>query len=157
MAIDYFHSAFTACETLWQKGCRRIGFAVDPALDSRTEHRWLGGYLAVLAAKSAPPLCYGGTTSKPHAFKSWARRNKIDGLLTIHPRLLEELSETKTVFLNDIEAPPDVPCFQLPPTSIGAEGVRLLHHLLLRHEFGLPAQPKMLALQGLWREPVPMR
>ena len=154
VAIDYFHSAFTACEILWQKGCRRIGFAVDPALDSRTEHRWLGGYLAVLATKSVPPLRYGGTTSKPQAFKSWARRNKIDGLLTIHAGLSGELPGTKTVFLNDIEAPPDVPCFQLPPASIGAEGVRLLHHLLLRREFGLPAQPKMSALQGLWREPV---
>lgn len=153
VAIDYFHSAFTACEILWQKGCRRIGFAVDPALDSRTEHRWLGGYLAVLATKSVPPLCYSGTTSKPHAFKSWARRNKIDGLLTIHAGLSGELPATKTVFLNDIEAPADLPCFQLPPASIGAEGVRLLHHLLLRREFGLPAQPKMSALQGLWREP----
>ncbi len=153
VAIDYFHSAFTACEILWQKGCRRIGFAIDPALDARTEHRWLGGYLALLAAKAAPPLCYGGNTYKPSAFKSWVRRHKIDGLLTIHARLAGEIPGPTSVFLNDIEAPPDVHCFQLPPASIGAEGVRLLHHLLLRREFGLPLQPKMSALQGLWREP----
>lgn len=157
VAIDYFHSAFTACDILWQKGCRRIGFAVDPALDARTENRWLGGYLAAVAAKSVPPLYYSGTASKPHAFKSWARRNKIDGLLTIHSRLSGGLPGTKIVFLNETEAPPDMPFLELPPASIGAEGVRLIHHLLLRREFGLPALPKMSALQGLWREPVPTR
>ncbi len=155
VAIDYFHSAFTASELLWKEGCRRIGFAIDPALDARTEHRWLGGYLAFLSARAAPAICYAGKLTNASAFKSWGRRNKIDGLLTIHGALAGEIPGATTVFLNDISAPPGVLCFQLPPSSIGAEGVRLLHHLLLRREFGLPAQPKMSALQGLWRLPSP--
>jgi hypothetical protein len=41
---------------------------------------------------------------------------------------------------------------KVPPAQVGAEGVRLLHHLLLRRELGLPEARKHVSLAGQWSQ-----
>jgi hypothetical protein len=150
---DYFHGALSACRLLKAGGCQRIALVLDPRLEARTGHRWTGGYVAGLG--SCPkPLFYSTAGWNPDKLKRWIRNESVDGLLTIHGEVWKALCSMplKMVFLNDQFREHDGVELELDPRHIGAEGVRLLHHSLLRREFGLPAEPKMLALQGVLKD-----
>ncbi len=147
VAIDYFHGASTACQILKDEGCSRIGLVVTPRYEARTDHRWLGGYLASLAG--APPLCSAVTSLR--RLRAWARDNSVDGVLTIHAEVTHTLTGIKTVHLNDIHRFPQVPYYSLDPGKIGEEGVRVLHPLLMKRDYGIPTEPKMVAVRGSWR------
>lgn len=149
VAMDYFQGAMDACEQLKRQGCRRIAMAVEGHLETRTGHRWMGGYSAWLALAKQDPL-----VTDPHLpaakLKRWAQSNRVDGVITIHSAVHETLQKigVAVFYLNDFECPPGVPHLALDARKIGAESVRVAHPLLLRREFGTPENPKMLALHA---------
>ncbi len=149
VAMDYFQGAFDAAEALRRQGCRRIGLALEGHLESRSGHRWIGGLQASLHP-SGLPLFRAERCGDPRALREWARRHRIDGVATIHGAVWRALASRpiRFVFLNDFDCPPGVPHLTLSPESIGAEGMRCLHPLLIHREFGIPEQPKMTALQA---------
>lgn len=155
VSMDYFHGASSACERLFEAGRKRLALLVDSHLQNRTGNLWLGGYAAGVLAAHAPLTCPDSILSAPHALPAWLKKEKIDAILTIHSHLAPvlEKSEIDTVYLNQEGAGLPFPHYHLPYADIGREGVRLLHHALLRQEFGLPAEPKRVSLQGAWREP----
>ncbi len=150
VAMDYFQGARRGYEILQQQGCRRIGLLVEPKLEARTGHRWRGGYLAVGGLQR---YIYTNADHRPNVLRAWLRSARLEGLLTIHPGLHEVFlaQHLKVAYLNDSGVNSDSTHLTLNPQTIGAEAVRLLHHLLLRHEYGLPAEPRMVSLQGTWK------
>lgn len=148
VAMDYFHGARTAVEHLRKLGCTRVGFAIRDALEARTDHRWIGGGLA--SAAELP--IFRKNTDSVRALRQWARETRIDGLVTIHHGVHAALASRgiHTVFLNGFDCPAGVPRLVLESATIGCEGVRLLHHALLRGELGLPESPKTISLRGRW-------
>ncbi|HBR93261.1 MAG TPA: LacI family transcriptional regulator [Opitutae bacterium] len=155
VAMDYFQGAHRACRILKARGCRRIGFAVGDAFETRTGNRWLGGYLAGIGRQT--PLVYPGEWSSPERFKQWRLKAKVDGVMTIHPELLSGWGRRKDrfIFLNDylLELNPSfksLTYLSLDRGAIGAEGVRILHHDLMRQQYGIPDAPKLSMLQGHW-------
>lgn len=155
VSLDYFHGAISACEHLRETGARRIALLLDPQLGSRTGGLWIGGYLAGVIAHHTPLIADPETLSRPPQLRDWLTRQKIDAVLTIHPGIAPLLRELVLAarYLNQDGAGLAFPHYHLPHPDIGREGVRLLHHALLRHEFGLPAEPKRVALRGTWLEP----
>ena len=151
VAIDYFYGAVTACDLLRGRGCRRLGLVIDARLEARTGHRWLGGYLASLDAREKK-MIYSRNDAK--SVTEWARQNKVDGVLTIHAEVTQALASMgiHAMHLNDIHRVGGVPYCSLEPGKIGEEGVRLLHPLLMKNEGGLPAEPKVVSLRGVWRD-----
>lgn len=148
VSMDYFEGSMSGFQLLREKGCRRIALVLDPKLNARTGHRWLGGYCA--AAKQAQkPVLWGGGQ---RALNRWMEKERVDGVLTIDPAVCEIVQALglPVAFLNDQGRVPEVPHLKLDPRDIGIEGVRLLHHLVLRREFGLPAEPKRISLRGAW-------
>jgi DNA-binding LacI/PurR family transcriptional regulator len=152
VAMNYFDGAFSACRILWENGCRRIGFAIDPGLERRTGHQWLGGYAAAMECRDL--LIYRGRWPVGAAFRRWAKESRLDGLLAIDGRLIRLIADeaVSVMLLNDADrgAFPALRVLRLNRADIGAEGVRLLHHLLLRREYGLPDRPRMVAVRGTW-------
>ncbi|MEI6032933.1 MAG: LacI family DNA-binding transcriptional regulator [Verrucomicrobiae bacterium] len=155
VAIDYFHAAMKSCEELHRLGCRRIALAVDPRLEARTCHRWFGGYCAGIEGFPQPVLNAGSLWNTP-GLRDWLVRKKADGMLAIDSRFLERSRETwsigldlglKVVLLIDDHLP-GLTAMTFDRERVGTEGVRLLHHLLMKWEFGLPEEPKLLSLQG---------
>lgn len=150
VAMDYFEGAGRAYDFLREKGCRRIALVVRPRLEQRTAHRWMGGY----ASRTPETLhIFQESTFSEAAIKRWLGKRKIDGLLTIH---LEAWRAAKAdgiplVFLNEFECPPGVPHLTYDAPRIGIEGVRLIHHQLLNHEFGLTPECKTVSLQAAFR------
>ncbi len=149
VAMDHFHGAMTGCHYLRELGCRRIGLVLADWLMPRTEYRWLGGYIAGLRGKGKLRL---HTPDDLKALKRWVIQEKIDGVLTIHPEIYPLLRPlgVQVGFLNSVSAVPGAPHLHFDPSWIGEEAVRLVHHLLLRREFGLDQKSKMMALQGTW-------
>jgi LacI family transcriptional regulator len=150
VAMDYFHGARTASRFLLSQGCTRLALIINQDLEARTDHRWLGGY-----ESSLPVAAKHLILSPPHnksKVQEWLKKNRVDGVLTIHGGIGEVTRHLKinTVFLNHFEAIKSFPHLHLEPSLIGAEGVRLLHQLLLKNDLGLPAEPKMVALRAKW-------
>ncbi len=149
VAMDYFQGAMDGAQTLRGQGCRRIALAVEGALETRTNHRWIGGYSAWCGGVGQSALYLEPLLGATALGKS-VRRQRIDGVLTIHRAVWEALRGlgVKVFFLNEVESPAMASHLALEPGKIGAEGVRVLHPMLLRREFGLPDHPKMVGLRG---------
>ncbi len=147
VAMDYFDGVMKAMSCLETRGSRRIGLAVDPALESRTGHRWLGAYSACSGGSIRP---YTGRTGDRSALRRWQRSFQVDGILTIHASVWNALHDriSNFAFLNAFECPSGAPHISSSPSDIGGEGVRLVHHQLLSGVLGLPAESKTLSLQG---------
>lgn len=155
VSLDYFHGARSGCERLVEEGCRRIGMAIHPHLENRTGGLWLGGYAAGILSRQEPLVCPAGAFGNKTTATRWLASNQIDGVVTIHADIAQRCGETgvRAVFLNQDDSQHSLPYYNLPHADIGREGVRLLHHALLRHEFGLPDEPKHVALRGKWQVP----
>ena len=153
VSMDYFHGAITACENLRAAGCRRIALVVSPDLEARTGGLWLGGYAAGVIRSQPALVCPAADMRDAARLQRWIAREKVDGVVTIHASLIPVLraNALPAYFLNQQEHGDRYPHYHLPHADIGREGVRLLHHALLRHEFGLPAESMHVALRGTWR------
>lgn len=152
ITMDYFDGAFTACQKLHAEGCRRIAMIISRELEARTGGRWLGGYAAWAATHEQPLLRWQRAKHERTQVLRWAREHRADGALTIHGELrpLLDRSGIRTAGLNALAAHPGGMTYTLDPGSIGREAVRLLHHALLRREYGLPGEPKQIGLRGAW-------
>lgn len=152
VSADYFETALTACRYLQERGVKSIGFAVEPRLESRTGHRLLGGYMTGI--KNQKPHIYTQSPYDPGAFSKWVQKSGVKGLITIHGVVSEAwpFDKSNLLLLNNIDRKylHELSYLALDPSSIGEEGVRFLHPLLLRHEYGLPAQTRSVALKGTW-------
>jgi len=157
VASDYFHAAYSGTSLLRREGARRIGFVVEAALEGRTAHRWFGGYAA--AQRDSRLYVYSNSAGDSGVFRDWVERNKIDGIVTIHGDLAPFWSGPSSRFLllnsTATAVGRDHAHLSLDPDEVGEEGVRFLHHLLLRREYGLPKAPRMLGLRGVWKMPCP--
>ena len=148
VAPDYFEAAAGGCVLLEQRGCKRIALVVERHLQSRTGRRWLGGYRSRLAGRRG--LVFDGNPDEAARLRRWLKEERVDGVLTIHSQACTVAGKLRlpVLGLNGGVKGDGVPYWALAPEGIGAEGVRILHHLLLRQEYGLPALPKMVALRG---------
>lgn len=157
VSLDYFHGAVSGCERLRETGCQRIAMVIDPQLENRTGGLWLGGYAAGVLKFHPPLICPPANINDPGQLQTWLRANAIDGVLTIHAKVASvcRANDLTAVFLNQDSTDLPFAHYHLPHPDIGREGMRLLHHALLRHEFGLPEEPKHVALRGVWKTPSP--
>lgn len=152
VAADYFLGAYSACRLLQERGCRRVGFAINPALETRTDHRWLGGYCA--AMDELDPNIYRKPWPPGKHFHTWCRRKKIDGVVTIHGELRQywEGNFGNFLMISSLGHPMRVegPHYTLEPSELGEEAIRMIHHLLLKREYGLPTKPRTAMVSGTW-------
>jgi len=151
VSMDYFEGAMSGFAFLRARGCGRIALAIDPRLDARTGSRWLGGYCAA-AKQAAKPVLWAGGKWRSVPLRRWIKGERVDGVLTVNQEVCDTAKSLAipVAFLNNLGCDPGVPRLKLDPATIGIEGARLLHHLVLRREFGLPAEPKRIMLRGAW-------
>ncbi|MDQ8194775.1 LacI family DNA-binding transcriptional regulator [Coraliomargarita sp. SDUM461004] len=153
VSSDYFTGATLAIKYLRKQGIQRIGFAVNAHHEERTAHRWLGAYLSSLDGQK--PAIYSDKINDTKAVKRWLQSERLDGLLTIHRAAFDATSSfnLSTVFLSQFECPATIPCISYAPQAIGVEGVRIIHHLCLNHQFGIPTEVKSVKLHPHLHEP----
>lgn len=150
VGMDYFHGLQLAFDALKADGCRRIGLILQQHLEVRTGHLWLGAYAA--RERRIPPFLFSRGEVRTNALRRWIKTHRIDGALTIHGEFHSEFTRAGVAvgYLNEYSEVPGASHILLDPALVGAEGVRVLHHLVLRRELGLPGQPKTVLLRGKW-------
>lgn len=153
--MDYFDGAWRGYHGVYKRGVKRIGLVIRPDLQARTGYRWLGGAAAAAASVGQPLWHYQGTFPLGSEYWEWVDEHQIEAVLSIDPATLQLGRERVryVLFLNDWSAEhvqADV-VLSIPPESIGREGVRFIHHLLLRREYGLSTQPRTVTVRGEWQ------
>jgi len=159
-APNYFQTIELAFERLKAAGRRRIGLVLEPSLDERSRHQWLGAFLgcqmaAVGAAGKAKPLIKAVGRSD---LLKWVRRERLDAVLSAEMRHLEWLRD------DGVKVPDEVAfvCFTRAeemrgvtgvannPAEIAMAAVDMVVAQLHRNERGVPMEPRVLQIAPHW-------
>lgn len=176
---DYHRGMILALRMLKRHGCCRIGFANSMLFDQRVNHGWLSGFLTyehqLPVEQRIPPLLVDGWTrnveapfdsavgrADPHrnAFAQWLERWRPDAIVsnTEHPyvialslglRVPRDLAYVSLHRLRDSDPWAGI---DRRPRRIAAAAVDLVAGQLQSNEFGLPECPKMVTIEGVWRD-----
>lgn len=158
---NHFQGILAAIHFLRHMGYHRIGLCLEEKLDKVVNNQWSAGYLVwqqqLPASKRIPIQFYRALS--PAILKKWIERYR--------PEVVLGLSEVYTVlakcglsipeeicFANlDIDASPDTGQAGIWQNMemIGSTAVDALTAQMQRNEFGLPSHPKLLLLEGIWR------
>ena len=159
---DYAHTMLLALREMSALGYRRIGYAMAPNLEDRTQHLYLSAYLGYQHSRPKrdrlPPLDW--TQKSPVDLRHWIERSKPDAILS-HDVLMQ-----KAVRRLGLRAPEDlgvaVLCLHPGKSPRGLAGIDqrlercggvaidLLVPQLHYNELGPPAQPVIALTRGVW-------
>ncbi|HEY9250678.1 MAG TPA: LacI family DNA-binding transcriptional regulator [Rariglobus sp.] len=146
---NYFQTVQMVHGKLVERGCRRIGLAMEAQQDERVRHQWLGAYLAceaMLGRKTVSP----GPCERA-AFLRWMKRESLDAVMSLEPAHAAWVAGGAAYA-----------CLTLPPKSQGIAGARsnaagigaaafdLVVAQLNRNERGVPAEARVLQIPARW-------
>jgi LacI family transcriptional regulator len=162
VASNLFQGSQLACRKLRERGFRRLGLALSPAMNQRVEEKWLGAFLAEQwlwpRADRIPPLLVKADGDAD--FLAWRNRYQPDAIVIAEP-FVEKWNRASrargapppVVWLRRIESMPH-PAFAIDtrPDQMGAAAVELVVGQIHRNERGSPKIPHTLLLDGVWSE-----
>jgi DNA-binding LacI/PurR family transcriptional regulator len=150
-----------AIEKLREGGCQRVGLALSDFSAARVGDMWQAGFL--IATRDYPDrkrrlLLHQTTDLHRTTFLRWIREARPDGLVMQDNRCFTWLREA------GLRVPEQIAIAHLNRSSdekrvagidqlfdaIGAATVDLVVEQCLLGEFGVPAQPKDVLLEGVW-------
>lgn len=159
----HFRAACRTMEQLYSRGYARVGFATTTAHDQRTDHNFLGGYLAARNAKAGSgddmPVFVGRVWDDPQLEK-WYWKHRPDAILTTDVSFVENAAAWKRRLSPGVGIA--CPLIASPRSSlsgiwennslVGEAAVDFLVSLVNRGERGVPAHPQRLLIEGSWLE-----
>jgi LacI family transcriptional regulator len=156
----HVHSLRTVFTKLREKGYRRIGVSLDDV----TEHRVDGLFSAALlyeqsqlpAAQRVPMAKPDGN---PKAFVRWLKKYRPDAVIADRPRELEWMRDAGYKIPSDcgfavLDWSDSFDCagYDQMHDAVGAAAVDLIVVQLMRNSRGIPEAPRVLLLEGCWRD-----
>ncbi len=155
---DHFQTMTRLVETLAARGRRRIGVHLWREDDRRVAGRAGAAFAAWRELRRIPLLDY--ETPSAEALVAWARRHRLDAVITREPRAAAWLSAAGLAVPERVlcasyaldESEPG-PGMDHQNAAIGAAAIDWVTRLVERCETGLPEIPSRLLLTGRWREP----
>jgi DNA-binding LacI/PurR family transcriptional regulator len=155
------HAIRTALAQLTGRGYRRIGLAVSAGDDERVDHNWSTGFAAYQAGVAVKDRIPAWMPTHPDAaaFNDWRRTHTpevIIGGSYVGRWLREEKVEVpgQTAFVSLSYSPSlgDVAGIVPNHHAVGAAAVELLVEQLYHNEKGVPEPPRIVLVEGEWRE-----
>ncbi len=156
----HFLGVMTALRRLRKAGYQRIGLCVPAVLDRRMFGAWSAGFLVhhPPGARVAAGLMHLPQTLNRAAFAAWCEKAK--------PEVVLESGQAARSWLAAIPArarpahatlswhagQPEVAGLDQRSGLIGATAADLLIEQLRHNERGVPAHPKTVMVEGVWRE-----
>ena len=160
----HFDNMVRACRNLTQAGFRRIGLAMSKDWDTRSNHRWTGGFAwhnQFGGTEAVKPLIEDrpGPSLDPAIFKHWLLREQPDAVIleTVDSPALDEaaraLPEKQRPKIVAMHWPnPGADCgIDQRVERIGTVAVEVLAAMLNRGEKGIPDSPSSTMIDGQWR------
>lgn len=155
--------ALLECE---RRGFARVGFALPSDTDERVNHSWLAGYLAwqqFIPQKNRLPVLLA-PDSLDAALPLWLRRHRPDVVISPNREFLKWLPDLGKRIPEDIGlitlSHPDesdasvarISGINQNNFSIGEAAVDLVVAQLQHNDTGIPAHPRVMLIDGIWRE-----
>jgi len=167
-AENHMNSVETIYARLRRLGYSRIGYSNRVPAERRNRHLWLGTYLkcALLdgpAEGITPPFLFeSGADQKPAEFAGWVRAHRLDAIITGYPLLvIGWLKEAGLTVPGDVAVAtvvgspgrPDPAMSGILDTgrALGRAAVDLVHGQLLAGERGVPAERRVMLIEGVWQ------
>ena len=151
-------------------GYRRIGMVTSNDMNERMDRMWTAAYhaeLPVTTRSASVPICLLSARTRPSApsdnpdhkqqLLKWYRTHKPEAIITPTTPVVEWLTE------EGYEVPKDVAvaCTSLhyegvttgiiePSREIGCAAANFLVGMLQRGEYGIPALPQRVLMEGTW-------
>lgn len=159
---DEFTNMKLILQMLKDRGYRRIGFALEAELETRSAHRWTGAFLTEqlhdMPGAKIPPLIYPDWNKKH--LKPWLAEYRPDVVISTEPfvyrwlqefgyRVPKDIAFVSTSYAESLFEQP-VSGIDERPAMIGSASVDLVVAHLQRNEFGVPAAAKNVELAGVW-------
>ncbi len=158
-APHFFRTIELAFERLRAAGRRRPGLVLNPQLDERSRHQWLGAFLGCQAAAGGRagrvrPLLEDGASE----LVEWVRRERVDGVIGANPQQIDWLRAAgvavpEAVAYVCFTHSPDaagVARVVNNPAAIAAAAVDMVVAQLHRNERGVPQEPRVLLIAPRW-------
>ena len=159
---DHFGAMVKALHRLEHLGYRRIGLCLTSEVDLRTHHRWSAAYLLWRALRppvaALKPLLL--PAADPKRVVDWARKNRLDAVLSPGGQFLSALREggmdvpgeigfaSLHIFGQDANLMTGV---DQDPLLLARSAVDMLVTLIYRRERGVPEHPIELLSLGHWQ------
>ncbi len=162
----HFDNTVLACQTLVAQGRRSIGLVISRAWDERVRHRWAGAILwqnAFGGTRSVPPYLGESPELKADgpALLAWLRKHKPEVVVTDEVSH-DALQKARTLLAAKVrpiivrlahdgraaEAGVDQ-----RSEAIGRTALDILAGMIVHGDRGLPAQPNMTCVPGIWVDP----
>ncbi len=156
-----FHSAQLGVAKLREAGCKRIGLALSVLSAMRVDQLWQAGFLLADHAqpiRTRATLIHQPSQLERDGFFAWFRRVRPDGLLLVENLVYTWLREARipvpetvaVVQLNRNSEPTDLAGVDQDLEAVGAAAVDLVVERFYHNEFGVPARPKDVLIEGTW-------
>jgi DNA-binding LacI/PurR family transcriptional regulator len=162
VSTNHFASMREMVQTLYERGYRRIGYAVPAEYEERIDRNYLAAYC--LEREGWPksdwiPQFTAPITTKN--FRAWLRAHQPDVVIVSHELFPEIIAELK------IQVPaqlgvvfPSVPVDRFPQFAgidddsreVGRVAAGFLTSLVERGERGIPHRPQRLLVRGVWHD-----
>lgn len=161
VAHEHDQNVVTAFQKLAELGYSRIGLSVPTFFANGRGARWLDGYLVCqyrLPASRRVPLFVGSVEENSFdAFRAWQSKWQPDVVLTLYGHEQEWLEKMRLRIPRDI----GLACVIRPPGSefagiddhydeIGAATVELVASKIAFNQYGIPAKPRLILIEGHW-------
>lgn len=157
---NHVASARTAVTALSAGGHRRIGLALSHNQDRRVTGLWTAGYLLQMFddARADFTAIHRPAELAEEPFLNWVKRHDLDAVLGADSRVVSWLQKSGRKVPDDVAyADLDLEAadgstagiFQ-DAEGIGASAFDLLAGQLLRHERGIPDNPKLILIESKW-------
>ncbi len=164
VAFNYNRAIPMALHRLFEMGYRRIGVIVSTAYDKKVNHGWL--YPLYYEQKQPwgrqwikSCIFSGSDASDRHRVRAWIEKERPDVILgeylawhVIHEMGWRIPDDVAFATFDWSAEHPDIGGIHQSHDIIGAMAVDLLTSQLTQNERGLPAVPKLLQIEGKWRD-----
>lgn len=161
VAAAQFRAAFATYRETQSRGYRRIGLALNRGHDERTDHNYLGGYLAArqlhTGAEPVQPFLYD-RDSLPR-LPDWVRSQRPDAVLCSDPiparlreaghRVPEDLGIANPLLASDTT---EIAGMWESNERIADAAVDTVVAMLHRGDYGIPARPQRVLIDSTWIE-----
>lgn len=160
---NFYQGNLVTLEQLHARGARRIGFATDAKTHERVQLSWLAAYLVfqqrLPASRRLPPfIC---PDAEGTGMAEWMRTHRPDAVVGTQNQILGWIKATGMAVnlpgglifasLNTGRSPEDPPGINQQSRLVGATGVDLVIGQIHRNEQGIPGQPMLTLVPGVWQ------
>lgn len=155
VTADYFQGLSIAARKCRERGFQRIAFVMVSYLEARTEHRWLGAYLAFCHESGQAPISWifeQDEVPEVKEIEEWIRVNQVDVILTLAETVFSEVVEQ--IYLNDWHVSGDRDYISTPRHLVAQKSLSRLNDNLIHQRYGVPEWPIQILIRPVFHESV---